>query len=99
MNFDQTFRQINFFGAIERGHIAVIDHAAHDVIHFGMSITQNIRADAHNQHVGIFAPVQIPDFAAFRFAEIGGPLIGQKHLGAFREQHVPAGNHVLCPFP
>ena len=99
MQLHQPLREVDLLGAVQGGHVAGGDRRAHGVIHLRLAVPQDVRADAHDGHVQIFASVEIPHPAALRLAEIGGPLLRQKHLGTLGQEHVAAGNDALGALP
>ena len=98
MQFNQFFSQIDFFRAIESGHIACNYCFTNRFVYLRVSIAKSILAYAKN-HVSKFVAVQIPHFAALGFAEVGRPLIRQEHLGSLGQQHVAARNNLFGAFP
>ena len=75
--------QINFLGAIQGGHVAR-SNGLHDcLVNFGMSIPEDIGSYAHDGHVDVFLPIEIPDLTPLCLAEIGRPLIRQEHFRPF----------------
>lgn len=60
--------------------------------HVRVGIAQQARSDAVVGHVEVVAPVEVPDLAALRAAEVRGPLVRQEHLRALAEQLRSAGN-------
>ena len=99
MEFNQLFGQINLFGAVQGGHVSLLDDLTNRIIYLGVAVSQGIRSDAHNRHIDVLFPIQVPNLATFRLAIVGGPLVGKKHLWALRQKHVAPRDDLLGPFP
>lgn len=99
MEFDQPFGQVHLLRAIQAAHVARLHGLQHRLVHLRVPVSKSVGADAHDGHVDVFVPVQVPNLATLGFAEICGPLFGQEHLRPLGKQHVPPRDHAFGPVP